>query len=654
MRETSFQEETQKVISQTDKEVKGFSIRAVILGCIGIWLFVMTYMRTSVLNMGHPIELDYTPSIAGGALIAFGLLINLILSKTKLKRYLFTQSELLVMYVMVMISSVIVHGLRFFYSVILVPNYVRDVGGPYRAIYNNLNLERISPLLIPQGEEALLGFYTGRTSVPWDAWITPLILWSLFFMAFFLVAICLATLVKKRWTEVDRLTFPLAVPIIQIANVDEKNPLGPLWKNNAVRLGVIFPIIYYGSNILNTYWPVIPAMNLNYNFQYMFESPVGQWIAIAWATFRVTPMSVGILYQVPNDLLGSALIFGVIFIIRLYIMSIFDGPETGPLFFATSAERSMGPAAWGLALLWFCRREIIAKIKAALKLTLSPSDKNELDPDAALPNAFVIFGILIGYIALVAFLKFLVGIPVYLGALYFGIMFLAMIAFARMGAEAGLFYNSGSAGFLEEALGTSGLAPKSAPILGGYFGGTFCSRGVLPVISSMTLHSYKMAEESKMKSRSMTTVIIIALVVSLIILPFFVLPIAYSYGAPVILGTSGNVQGGEWNIRYQKALVTYPALFLVSAIFSVVFVWFLMFMRMRFVWWPLHPYAYIASFWMTRYWWGSILVAWIIKGLVMRWTGGKTRNTIREFFMGVIVGSIIMEAVRMIVGVIFV
>ena len=42
-------------------------------------------------------------------------------------------------------------------------------------------------------------------------------------------------------------------------------------------------------------------------------------------------------------------------------------------------------------------------------------------------------------------------------------MFLAMIAFARMGAEAGLFYNSGSAGFLEEALGTSGLAPKSAP-----------------------------------------------------------------------------------------------------------------------------------------------------------------------------------------------
>ncbi len=645
---------TERERNASTEELLGLSLRAVIFGFIAILLFIAAYMRTSVLKLGHPMELDFTPSAPGGSFIIIGLFINFILSKTQAKKY-FKQSELMVVYVMVMVASMVTEALKSFYAQMPLPNYLRDIGGSYRTVYSNLNLERISPLLIPQGEEALIGFYMGRSTVPWSAWVTPIILWSLFFIAFAVAAVCLATFVRRRWTERDRLSFPLAIPIMEMTAVNNENPMGKMWKDKAIRLGLIIPIIYYGLNILNMYFPAVPSISFNYDLRPFFTSPEASWTAgVFRAVFQATPLAIGVLYQVPNDLLGSALLFSVIWAIRLRIMAIFDGPRSGPLFWATNAERAMGTAAWGFFLLWLCRDSIKAKFKSAFRKELTPSEKALLDPDPAMSDKFAILGLLFSFIFLVAFLNILVGIPVGLGLIYFGVLFGAMVGFARMGSEAGVFYNSGAAGYWEETLGTSGVSPNSAPILAGYFGGTICSSGVLPVLTSMSLHSYRMAEESNMKSKGMSKAIIIAVLITTFALPLFLLPIAYEYGAPDFLSNASTAYGWVWNNRYQVSRTTYPTHYIVSGALSVVFVWFLMYMRMRFVWWPLHPYAYLASFWMTRFWWGSILVAWLVKSLTMRWTGRDTRESMRRFFLGMMVGSLIMEAVRIVVGLIFV
>jgi hypothetical protein len=637
-----------------EEELQGLSLRAIIFGCIGILLFMAAYIRTSVLKLGHPMELEYTPSAPGGSFIIIGLLINFILGNTQVKRY-FKQSELMVVYIMVMVSSVITEALRHFYAQIPLPNYLRDIGGSYGSVYENLKLERISPLLIPQGEEALIGFYMGRSSVPWGAWVMPILLWSLFFIAFVMAAMCLATFVRRRWIEVDRLTFPLAIPITEMTDITYEEPMGKMWKDGAIRLGLIIPIIYYGLNILNTYFPAVPSVSFNYDFRPFFTTPEASWVAGAFtAVFQATPLSVGILYQVPNDLLGSALIFAVIWGIRLRIMTIFDGPRNGPLLWATNAENAIGTASWGFFLLWLCRDSIKAKFKSAFKKDLTPSEEALLDPDPAMSDKLAILGLIVSYIFLVAFLDLLVGIPTGLGLLYFGVIFGAMVGFARMGAEAGVFSNKGAVGYWEEALGISGVSPDSAPILAGYFGGTICASGVLPVLTSMTLHSYKMSEDSHMKARGMSKAILVASVLTTLVLPLFLLPVAYNHGAPDYLGKAAVTYGWVWNQRYRVARITYPILYLVSGVLAAAFVWFLMFMRMRFVWWPLHPYAYLASSRMTTRWWGSMLVAWLVKSLAMRWGGRNVRESVRRFFLGMMVGSLMMEALRIVVGIIFV
>jgi len=66
----------------------------------------------------------------------------------------------------------------------------------------------------------------------------------------------------------------------------------------------------------------------------------------------------------------------------------------------------------------------------------------------------------------------------------------------------------------------------------------------------------------------------------------------------------------------------------------------LMFMRERFIWWPLHPIGFaIGSVWLMDRLWFSIFLAWIIKFMILRYGGPQIYLRSRYFFLGLIVGQ---------------
>jgi len=69
----------------------------------------------------------------------------------------------------------------------------------------------------------------------------------------------------------------------------------------------------------------------------------------------------------------------------------------------------------------------------------------------------------------------------------------------------------------------------------------------------------------------------------------------------------------------------------------------LMFMRMRFLWWPLHPAGYaLSTNFGIDYIWSCLVISSIIKWCILAYGGVGTYRKATPFFLGVILGEYCM------------
>jgi hypothetical protein len=69
------------------------------------------------------------------------------------------------------------------------------------------------------------------------------------------------------------------------------------------------------------------------------------------------------------------------------------------------------------------------------------------------------------------------------------------------------------------------------------------------------------------------------------------------------------------------------------------------------VWWPLHPIGYAVSSSLSMHiLWIPMLVAWIIKGLVLRYGGLRLYRQGIPFFLGLILGEFVIGGGWSVIG----
>jgi len=72
---------------------------------------------------------------------------------------------------------------------------------------------------------------------------------------------------------------------------------------------------------------------------------------------------------------------------------------------------------------------------------------------------------------------------------------------------------------------------------------------------------------------------------------------------------------------------------------------------MRFFGFPLHPLGYaISSSWAIHLVWVPMLIAWVLKGLTMRYGGLRAYRQFLPFFLGLILGDCVMGSLWALVG----
>jgi hypothetical protein len=71
----------------------------------------------------------------------------------------------------------------------------------------------------------------------------------------------------------------------------------------------------------------------------------------------------------------------------------------------------------------------------------------------------------------------------------------------------------------------------------------------------------------------------------------------------------------------------------------------------RFVWWPLHPMGYLMTYnSATHVLWFSFFLGWLFNWLVFHYGGVRAYVALRWFFIGLVVGDVVMAILWIIVG----
>ena len=132
------------------------------------------------------------------------------LVKLRFPKTALTQAELMTVYIMLSIASAIM-GRDSLENLPPVLGYLFWFNDPSN------NFSRFWPYvpkwLAPQDRDALKGYYVGNTSFlnpeNYGAWVIPLVFWIGFVLVLTFMMLCLNVLVRKQWTERERLTYPI-------------------------------------------------------------------------------------------------------------------------------------------------------------------------------------------------------------------------------------------------------------------------------------------------------------------------------------------------------------------------------------------------------------------------------------------------------------
>ncbi|MCH8991621.1 MAG: hypothetical protein IIA44_07740 [Acidobacteria bacterium] len=191
----------------------------------------------------------------------------------------------------------------------------------------------------PNGQAAIQAF-EGGASVPWEAWTVPLLGWGVLFFALFLTSYCLALLLRERWMETERLSFPLIE--MPAALIEGETESGPLFKARPFLWGAALSVVLYTINGIHHYFPELSKIGTHLNLgDFLLEEPFKAMAPFESPfVFAVSPILIAIAYLSPVEVSFSTWVFflltrGMMLVVELMGLSEYRGtflPNAGSVW----------------------------------------------------------------------------------------------------------------------------------------------------------------------------------------------------------------------------------------------------------------------------------------------------------------------------------
>lgn len=566
-------------------------------------------------------------------------------------RRAWSAAELLLVYCMLVVASGLPStGLtQFLIPLLPAPYYYATPENRWAVLFHRY----IPGWIAPSEPEAVKRLFEGLgpgPPIPWAVWLKPLALWSVLMLALYGVMFCLCLLFRRPWIDRERLVFPLVH--LPLAMVQEENGGRSFWRSPAMWLGVALPAGLHALDSLAQMWPTVPRVPLR-NLPLDTGLVAAPWSALRPLRMWIYPSLIGLSFLVNLEVLRSCWVFYFLF----KLLAVF-GAATGlsdprsnpamgrfPFLLEQGAGAFLGVALVSLYLarqhLWPARETGGASLRPAGRESVCPAADNPFRPWLGLG----VCGLLI-----VGWCR-LAGMSLAVTVAFFALYFAFVLAMTRMVAEGGMQLpeveiTQSPNNLIHLATGTWAVRPADWTGMAYLNVFSLCYRALM---MPSLFQSLKIADVTRTSTRRMAVGLGLAILIALPVSFGTMLWACYRFGGTWV---------SQWRfisiarLPFQRLASMLenpqePALVELQFVAGGLGVLLLLtYLRLRFLWWPLHPIGYaMAGTAIMLNLWFSLFAAWVLKGLLVRYGGLKAYRRSRPFFLGLILGDFLSAGV---------
>jgi len=562
-------------------------------------------------------------------------------------RLAFTYHELLTAYIMMLVAASLPSLGLTVPLLNLIPSADYFASRDYR--WEATFIAYIPSWIYLSDPEAVRSFYEGLPTgsrIPWGAWLTPLVAWTVFAYLWFFSYFCLAVLVRRQWVERERLAFPLAEVPLEIVRGDPAPTLrSPFFRSGLMWVGFSIPWIVHSLNGVARYVPAWPHLRLT-------NIPVASGLVnLPWSQLQGISASVyfsviGLTFLISSQVSSSSLVFWAL--TRL--------EAVGLAVFGITAVGNEDPTYYTIT--WFQAHQQIGAILAVAVISIwsmrsllmrRPYARDGLSGPAGLSTeqwaaaGFVLSFGLIGVWGAAAGASFLWQI------VFVGIYTVSAFSLVRLVAAGGFMWVDVDFSPVDPMLqlfSSSAFTPRDLTVFS--YEGIFCWWNVgWSNIMQFAANGLRIATVAKLNLRRVALAMGLACLLATVI--GYWLSITFTYREVISRHTTGEASllWGELPTFHFNKLVTMlqrPVPVQWQAVGGIALgcatIWGLGALRRRFSWFGLSPLGYLVGLsWVMDVMWFSILLGWLANTLVTHYLGLRGYRKLRPFFLGLILGE---------------
>ncbi|MCK5202424.1 MAG: hypothetical protein KAR15_01080, partial [Desulfobacterales bacterium] len=330
---------------------------------------------------------------------------------------------------------------------------------PYHfATVENRWSEVLHPLLpsswYPQSKDAIVSVYNGLADgrqlgwfdilkqIQWDAWLPPLLTWTIFILLCYFVMVCLVNLLSKQPLYNERMNFPLLrVPFAMEEALDQTG-LGRFFGNRFLIAGLMVPVCLHLLNGLGFYNPSIPQIPTLILVGKYFPK-VGLLSGFFKLKIYLYPAFIGFAFLTSKQISFSfwvffimgTLLFGLLSVLGLNIPAAALGVTFGPTISRPEETQMIGAyIVFFLFLAWLARFHFIDIVRQGIGFKKEDNLESEW-----LSTRFSFWGFISGGLAIVIWCHYF-GIPFLFSILVVFAFFMFTLVAMRVICQGGIAY----------------------------------------------------------------------------------------------------------------------------------------------------------------------------------------------------------------------
>lgn len=492
--------------------------------------------------------------------------------------------------------------------------------------------------------DAVAPYYLGRgdpySAATLRAWIAPLASWGAFILVLLWVMYCFTLIVRLPWTRYERLSYPiLNLPL------EMTDPTGAIYRHKIFWLGFGISGGLCLWNGLSLLFPILPALPIKGTDLAQFF-PDKPWSAMGWTPVGFYPFAIGMGFLLPTDMLFSTWFFCLVWRAQRIIASASGLTDYSPNFPYVN-EQAFG-AYMAVAVI------ALLGLRPHFKAMLLESRDPQSPVNQPMPLRTALLGAALGMVALCCFF-WAAGLPLWACVLSFVIYFAIALACTRMRAELGPpahdLHTGGPDYILTAVFGSRTFTTPELTVLTFFF---WFNRAYRTIAMPYQLEAFKIGDQQRIAPSTISVTLAVGSVVGLLSGFWALYSTGYHKGAEVGMASHFTYFGweafqrlGNW-VRSPRPTDLPAAIAIATGLSGTLA---LNLLRLRFLWWPLHPLgiAVSASFSLSTLW-VPMLIAWVAKVTILRYAGLRGYRAALPFFLGLTMGDFMMGTLWPLIG----